>query len=234
MKSPNQTAKAKELAKKLFSEGIFPDESHLEEEPGVLDAFLEWEESFFAILRDSAPTIDSETLDIRKAEITLQQNPLPLPVYLREYTINNLSLPEKNDNLIVVLSEKGIRLVGSLLKTLSIQESSQLPLAFRSAQTDAPDDVTNSVIFQETTAEDQKFYYQIVKENKNEVYLSVKAEAEPIFQQVNLRRDGRFILTGKINHDGSASFSGLAPGNYTIEFIGNGISKSFDLSILVG
>lgn len=234
MKSPNQTAKAKELAKKLFSEGIFPDESHLEEEPGVLDAFLEWEESFFAILRDSAPTIDSETLDIRKAEITLQQNPLPLPVYLREYTKNNLSLPEKNDNLIVVLSEKGIRLVGSLLKTLSIQESSQLPLAFRSAQTDAPDDVTNSVIFQETTAEDQKFYYQIVKENKNEVYLSVKAEAEPIFQQVNLRRDGRFILTGKINHDGSASFSGLAPGNYTIEFIGNGISKSFDLSILVG
>ncbi|MCU0823035.1 MAG: hypothetical protein MUF77_00145 [Leptospira sp.] len=234
MKSPNQTAKAKELAKKLFSEGIFPDESHLEEEPGVLDAFLEWEESFFAILRESAPTIDSETLDIRKAEITLQQNPLPLPVYLREYTKNNLSLPEKNDNLIVVLSEKGIRLVGSLLKTLSIQESSQLPLAFRSAQTDAPDDVTNSVIFQETTAEDQKFYYQIVKENKNEVYLSVKAEAEPIFQQVNLRRDGRFILTGKINHDGSASFSGLAPGNYTIEFIGNGISKSFDLSILVG
>lgn len=234
MKSPNQTAKAKELAKKLFSEGIFPDESHLEEEPGVLDAFLEWEESFFAILRESAPTIDSETLDIRKAEITLQQNPLPLPVYLREYTKNNLSLPEKNDNLIVVLSEKGIRLVGSLLKTLSIQENSQLPLAFRSAQTDAPDDVTNSVIFQETTAEDQKFYYQIVKENKNEVYLSVKAEAEPIFQQVNLRRDGRFILTGKINHDGSASFSGLAPGNYTIEFIGNGISKSFDLSILVG
>ncbi len=234
MKSPNQTAKAKELAKKLFSEGIFPDESHLEEEPGVLDAFLEWEESFFAILRESAPTIDSETLDIRKAEITLEQNPLPLPVYLREYTKNNLSLPEKNDNLIVVLSEKGIRLVGSLLKTLSIQENSQLPLAFRSAQTDAPDDVTNSVIFQETTAEDQKFYYQIVKENKNEVYLSVKAEAEPIFQQVNLRRDGRFILTGKINHDGSASFSGLAPGNYTIEFIGNGISKSFDLSILVG
>ncbi|MCZ8344681.1 MAG: hypothetical protein O9301_16730 [Leptospira sp.] len=234
MKSPNQTAKAKELAKQLFLDGVFPDESHLAEEPGVLDAFLEWEETFFTILRENGPEADSEALDIRKAETSLNQSPLPLPAYLREYTKNNLSRPEKEDNLILLLTEKGIRLVGSLLKNLSISETSQLPLAVRSTSTDAPDDVRNSVIFEETTAEDQKFCYQIVKENKNEVYLSVKAEAEPTFQQVNLRREGRFILTGKINQDGSASFSGLAPGNYTIEFIGNGISKSFDLSILVG
>lgn len=125
-------------------------------------------------------------------------------------------------------------MIDSLISSLQIRESLDFAPAMRSASTDLRTNDTNSVIFEETTKENQKFYYQIVKENEGEVYLSVKAEGEAGFQQVNLRRDGRFILSNKINLDGSVSFSGLIPGSYTIEFVGPNLSKSFDLSILLG
>lgn len=225
-----------ELARGLFVRGEFPSEDELQNHPDLQDAYWFCEEAFFASLRQETVANHNyaESLDLAKAELTMGKVPLPLPEFLKEYTRKNLILPEKKDSLIVRLTQSGIRVIDSLVESLQIRESFEFAPSMRSASAEVRSGDANSVIFEETTSENQKFYYQIVKENQEEVYLSVKAEGTPAFQQVNLRREGRFILSSKINLEGSASFSGLIPGSYTIEFVGPGQSKSFDLSILVG
>lgn len=232
---PKLPKQPKEVARELFLAGQYPEESHSESSP-VWEHYFELEESFFDLLRQSEiPSSPfSEALDTAKAEALLRENALPLPAFLQEYTRQNLTKPVKKDNLIFVVTKKGINMIDSLVENLQILSHWELLPATRAASTDFEPETSNSVIFEETSSDNQKFYYQIVKENESEVYLSVKAEAKPSFQQVNLRRDGRFILSGKVNPDGTVSFSGLTPGNYTIEFLGSGQSKSFDLSILLG
>ncbi|TGK95665.1 hypothetical protein EHQ30_03245 [Leptospira brenneri] len=236
MENQGFNANVLELARGLFVRGEFPSEDELQSHPDLQEAYLYCEEVFFASLRGETVSSHSfaETWDLAKAELTLKQSPIPLPEFLKEYTRKNLTLPEKKDSLIVRLTQSGIRVIDSLVESLQIKESFEFAPSMRSASAEVRSGDANSVIFEETTSEDQKFYYQIVKENQGEVYLSVKAEGTPVFQQVNLRREGRFILSSKINLEGSASFSGLVPGSYTIEFVGPGQSKSFDLSILLG
>ncbi|PJZ47368.1 hypothetical protein [Leptospira brenneri] len=236
MENQGFNANVLELARGLFVRGEFPSEDELQSHPDLQEAYLYCEEVFFASLRGETVSSHSfaETWDLAKAELTLKQSPIPLPEFLKEYTRKNLTLPEKKDSLIVRLTQSGIRVIDSLVESLQIKESFEFAPSMRSASAEVRSGDANSVIFEETTSEDQKFYYQIVKENQGEVYLSVKAEGTPVFQQVNLRREGRFILSSKINLEGSASFSGLVPGSYTIEFVGSGQSKSFDLSILLG
>lgn len=229
-------AESLEVARELFLKGAIPSEAELQDHPDLWDAYLFCEETFFATLREDVMQDHpfAEALALQKAENTVHRAQLPFPEFLKVYTRKNLTAPEKKDSLIIRLSKSGIRVIDSLISSLQIRESLDFAPAMRSASTDVRSNDANSVIFEETTKENQKFYYQIVKENDGEVYLSVKAEGASGFQQVNLRRDGRFILSNKINLDGSASFSGLIPGSYTIEFVGPNLSKSFDLSILLG
>lgn len=236
MENQDFNAESLEIARELFLKGAFPSEAELQDHPDLWDAYWFCEESFFAELRKEVWKEDAfaETFLLHKAENTVHRAQLPFPEYLKEYTRKHLSSPESKDNLIVRLTQSGIRVIDSLVESFQIRESMELAPMMRSASADVRSESTNSVIFEETTKENQKFYYQIVKENETEVYLSVKAEGSSGFQQVNLRRDGRFILSNKINLDGSASFSGLTPGSYTIEFVGTNLSKSFDLSILLG
>ncbi|MCW7491042.1 hypothetical protein ND861_00105 [Leptospira sp. 2 VSF19] len=225
-----------ELAREIFVRGEYPSEVELQNHPRLQEAFWFCEEAFFASLREEMVSAQpfAESLDLAKAEIAMTKAPLPLPEFLKEYTRHNLILPEKRDSLIVRLTQSGVRVIDSLVESLQIRGSFEFAPSMRSASAEVSSGDANAVIFEETTSENQKFYYQIVKENQGEVYLSVKAEGTPAFQQVNLRREGRFILSSKISLEGSASFSGLVPGSYTIEFVGPGRSKSFDLSILVG
>ncbi|XDD45963.1 hypothetical protein AB3N60_14780 [Leptospira sp. WS39.C2] len=236
MENQDFNAESLEIARGLFLKGDYPSEAELQDHPDLWEAYWFCEESFFAELRKevSKEGTFAETLALQKAENTVHRAQLPFPEYLKEYTRKNLSAPEAKDNLIIRLTQSGIRVIDSLIESFQIRESMELAPMMRSTSADVRSKDTSSVIFEETTKENQKFYYQIVKENEGEVYLSVKAEGTASFQQVNLRRDGRFILSNKINLDGSASFSGLTPGSYTIEFVGPNLSKSFDLSILLG
>ncbi|XDD42303.1 hypothetical protein AB3N58_13520 [Leptospira sp. WS60.C2] len=236
MEHQDFNAESLEIARDLFLKGVFPSEAELQNHPDLWDAYCFCEETFISQLREEVDKDHplAEAFVLQKAENTVHKAQLPLPEFLKEYTRKNLLTPEAKDSLIIRLTKSGIRVIDSLIESLQIHESLELAPAMRSASADVRSENTNSVIFEETTKENQKFYYQIVKENAGEVYLSVKAEGGPGFQQVNLRRDGRFILSNKINADGSASFSGLIPGSYTIEFVGSNLSKSFDLSILLG
>ncbi|WP_411823742.1 hypothetical protein [Leptospira sp. 'Mane'] len=177
-----------------------------------------------------------EKLDLAKAEFSLGSGAgNELPEFLKHYTNENLAQPVRKDSLILRLSNKGIQIIDSLLETVRVSESLEMAPSLRASAEAASQD-TNSVVFEETTTQNQRFYYQIVKETPDEIYLSVKAETngEGPFHQVNLKKDGRFILSSKISQEGTASFSGLKPGNYSIEFLAVGRSKSFDLSVLVG
>ncbi|MDF3820406.1 hypothetical protein P3G55_10870 [Leptospira sp. 96542] len=236
MDRQNDMNALQELAASFFVRGEYPDEESLLANPGLSEAFLRCEEAFFHTLQAEPVGSDpfSEEIDQKTSELLWGRSQYPLPAFLREYTDKNLGQPQQKDNLILRLNQKGIQVIQSLLESVQIKETWDLAPSLRATTADALSSESNSVIFEETTNENQKFYYQIVKENQTEVYLSVKAEGNPSFQQVNLRRDGRFILSNKVNADGAASFSGLQPGNYTIEFLGSGKSKSFDLSILLG
>jgi hypothetical protein len=191
----------------------------------------------YSLLADSGSREEIyESLDIAKAESLIgEEKGHELPEFLKNYTNENLTLPEKKDHLLVRISAKGIQVIHSLLDSLRIAETVNLLPSLRSSVDTIPSD-HSSVIFEETVSEDQTFYYQLIKENSDDVYLSVKAESghPGSFKQVNLRKDGRFILSSMVSPDGIASFSGLKAGNYTIEFQGDSQSKSFDLCILIG
>lgn len=234
---------SKELITQWFSEGKeIPSDLLL----SCQDCFLEYvscEAAIVALFPDYTLIEDQgkmdslyETLDLAKAERLIGgEKGHDLPDFLHHYTNENLTLPEKKDHLLVRISSKGIQVIHSLLGSLRIVETVNLLPSLRSSLDTITDD-HSSVIFEETVSDDQTFYYQLIKENTDDVYLSVKAESgrNGSFKQVNLRKDGRFILSNKVTPEGIASFSGLKAGNYTIEFQGDTQSKSFDLCILVG
>jgi hypothetical protein len=234
---------SKDLIRQWFSEGKeIPGELLLSCET-CFNEYVSFEEAVVSLFPEHALISNSgilddfyESLDLAKAETTIGMGKgQELPAFLKHYTEENLTLSEKKDQLLVRLSNKGIQVINCLLETVRITESlSLMPSLRSSADTLSPEH--SSVIFEETVANDQTFYYQLIKEDSDDVYLSVKAESGSIgsFHQVNLRKDGRFILSNMIGPDGMASFSGLKAGNYTIEFQGDKLSKSFDLCILVG
>lgn len=234
---------SKEFIKQWYSEGkeipaelLLSCESCFEEyvacEAAVVSLFPE------SLIISSSSELSHiyEEIDLAKAERSIGGSAgHDLPDFLKHYTTENLTQPEKKNQLMVRLSAKGFHIIDGILDSVRLVESLNLIPVLRSSVDTLSTD-HSSVIFEETVAGGQVFYYQLIKENPEDVYLSVKAESigEGSFKQVNLRRDGRFILSSLVSPDGVASFSGLKAGNYSIEFQGDTQSKSFDLSILVG
>lgn len=202
----------------------------------VLEHLFQLEEMMVSEFSSQTLSVDpfAEQLDFRKAELVWERDPLPLPEYLRQYVNLHLLEEEPKDRGFLSLTKQGMQAFGTWLDPKAWTIQTNLAPSLRNAGIQADALNHNSVIFEETTRENQKFFYQIVKENDEEVYLSVKADGKHPFLQVNLKRDGRFILSSKINAEGLANFSGILPGKYTIEFLGPEHSKSFDLSILLG
>ncbi|MCZ8155991.1 MAG: hypothetical protein O9264_07725 [Leptospira sp.] len=234
---------SKSLIRQQFAEGKEIDTALLLSCDACFQEYVTCEEAVISLLPEFGMVLEAhedpfpsfyEALDLAKAESALEGGGYELPGFLKAYTEANLSLPEKKDQLLIRLTNQGMQVIQSFLETVKLTEAFTVMPSYRSPETDISGNA--SVIFQETVSEDQTFYYQIVKETTEEVYLSVKAESRipGFFHQVNLRKDGRFILSNKIGLDGMASFSNLKAGNYTIEFQGENHPKSFDLSILVG
>jgi len=173
-----------------------------------------------------------EELDLAKAASSLDKAPYPLPEYLRRYTESQLHTPEKKNSLVIKIQEKGLAIARALLDPRIFSESLSLTPVLRSVN---PIQEESYVLFEEKVSRDQSFFYQIVKERNDEIYLSVRTEmsgSKIPFQQVTLKRDGRFLLSHRVSEDGGASFSGLKEGNYTIQFVNEEGSKEFDLIIL--
>lgn len=172
-----------------------------------------------------------ENLDIAKAKsrISKEKNK-PLPIYLQNYMNADIaSQKEKeSDKLVIRFGKAGMKLLGSFFGESLI---TPLELTIPSVR-NSINSVPQSISMLEKT-EQGSLVYQVIQENENEAYLSVKFDASfvAIYNQVNLRKDNRFIYSSNINSEGLVSFSGLKEGIYNIEFTGKNASKRFDLSL---
>lgn len=179
-------------------------------------------------------------IDIAKAELEMQASKkAKVPEFLLRYADRNIDKPERKQTLLVRLSQMGIQVFESLKDGLSLTPSLSLSPDIRSSLGTLNPNTENSashVVFEETIQNGQKFFYQMVRETPEEVFLSIKIEqneATEEFKQVILRKESRFILSNRLNSDGIVNFSGLKEGEYTVEFLGSSSNKLVDLYLIV-
>ncbi|WCL48413.1 hypothetical protein [Leptospira sp. GIMC2001] len=175
-------------------------------------------------------------VDFAKAEMKLRDRTnLPVPDYLLRYMEKNIEQPERKTSLVVRLSQAGIHLFESLKQGLDITPSLAISPGMRSAVAPTTSNDAGYVVFEEKIQNGQKFFYQLVRETPKEVFMSIKIDTPDLddYRQVILRRDGRFILSNKINTEGIVNFSGLMEGSYSVEFLGNAANKMVDLYLIV-
>lgn len=193
-----------------------------------------------SVLEKNSPgtTYFQEDIDLRTAESRLQgSKKAPVPDYLLRYMNANLHKPEQKKRLIVRLSQAGVQVFESLKEGLNMKPNLAFSPGLRSAAT-APSTANDSgfVVFEETVQNGQRFFYQMVRETAKEVFLSIKIDSEnpeENYRQVILRKDGRFILSNKINPEGVVNFGGLTEGEYSVEFLGRDTNKFVDLYLIV-
>ncbi|HNC01600.1 MAG TPA: hypothetical protein PLS71_25385, partial [Leptospiraceae bacterium] len=164
-----------------------------------LDHILEKDSSFY------------EDLDIAKANlnITPDRN-RPLPLYLKNYMEADFAAQKKEeDRLVIRFGKAGVKLLGSFFGQTEI---SPLELSIPSVR-NSINTTPQSISMLEKT-DQGNLVYQVIQENENEAYLSVKFDPSfvAIYNQVNLRKDNRFIYSSNINSEGIVSFSGLKEG----------------------
>ncbi len=182
-----------------------------------LDSLIDGDSSFF------------ENLDIAKANsrISKEKNNR-LPLYLQNYMEADLASQKEADKLVIRFGKAGMKLLGSFFsESLITPLELTIPSVRNSINT-----IPQSISMLEKT-DQGSLVYQVIQENENEAYLSVKFDSSfvALYNQVNLRKDNRFIYSSNINSEGLVSFSGLKEGVYNIEFTGKNISKRFDLSL---
>jgi hypothetical protein len=174
-----------------------------------------------------------DDLDIAKSESAMTKSEqFPIPQYIKNYI--NLSLQSKKtskDNLVVRFTEKGLKLVSSFFENSTLEPVLANAVPVRSESTPTG---LSSLRFSESS-DTGNFIYQIIPENEEQAYLYIKLNTTNHgFDNVNVRKNDRFIFSKNIGPEGDISFSGLAEGQYNIEFTGKNISKSIDLNVISG
>lgn len=174
-----------------------------------------------------------EELDIRKAERVMENDNVEfeIPLYIQKYMETSFQYQKQaKDSIAVKLGKKGLKLINSVFGDTVLPQMPQLVPAFRTA---AALDNSSCVTLQEKTNDNNQFIYQIIRENPDEVYLSIKFDNSTMknYDHVNLKKNNRFVFSSTITRDGIVTFSGLKEGAYHIEFVGRYDSKAFDLSI---
>ncbi|MBP7284045.1 MAG: hypothetical protein KBA66_20840 [Leptospiraceae bacterium] len=180
-----------------------------------------------SILEKDSPTL--EALDIARANSYISKDKnLPLPMYLKNYMEADSVTKKEEDKLVIRFGKAGMKLLGSFFSGSLITPLELTIPAVRNSINSIP----QSISMLEKT-DQGSLVYQVIQENENEAYLSVKFDASfvALYNQVNLRKDNRFIYSSNISSEGLVSFSGLKEGIYNIEFTGKNISKRFDLSL---
>lgn len=251
MENPNsgsQKRKQLNIASLIENEEKFlKDALHSDE---VFRSITKMEEVILQAINQASGDMDSpsrkdilafrEEVDLAKAEHLLNQTEKkPLPEYLKRYTELNLEKPTRKNSLVVRITQAGIQVFDSLSLGLNLKPSLAISPELRSAVAESIPSTSNDagfVVFEEKIQNGQKFFYQMVRETPKEVFLSIKLdgeESQDLYRQVILRRDGRFILSNKLNSEGIVNFSGLLEGSYSVEFIGGGENKVIDLYLIL-
>lgn len=200
--------------------------------------FLAMEEATFSCLKFFQDKEILQFPDDFSRELELQaleesSDLLPLPKYLQNYMDISFETKkhasEQNNSFVIKIANEGLKILTSLLDS-SFHVLPSLETSVRSKEAD----ITQTINLEEKNSSYQ-IHYQVIRENENEVYLSIhfpKNQKNP-YDQVVLRKNGRFIYSSQIGERGIVSFSGLKEGRYLVEFLGKKSSKSIDITILL-
>ncbi len=173
-----------------------------------------------------------EELDIQKANHAMNNGEeFELPIYIQKYIESSFQYKKQaKDSITVKLGKQGLKLINSIFGDAIIPQLPQVVPAFRTA---ALLDNSSCITLQERTNDNNQFIYQIIRENPDEVYLSIKFDnsSPKNYDHVNLKKNNRFVFSSTVSRDGIVTFSGLKEGAYHIEFVGKYDRKAFDLSI---
>lgn len=212
--------------------------------PSDVDTLINTEEALFLSLKtfQDADTFSSksietkafqEELDFQKMESAKERFLSPLPKYLKNYvdmSFQDATQKERSASLVIKIAREGLRLLGGIFDSNVIQVTPALGTSVRSKEKEISD-----FINLEEVNRFEEIHYQVIRENEEEAYLCINFpdKHHVPYQQVNLKKNNRFIYSSQIGESGAVSFSGLKEGKYNVEFIGKKTAKSIDLTILV-
>jgi hypothetical protein len=163
---------------------------------------------------------------------------IPTPHYLREIVMNRIyaTAPQEAESTIVIRLKDGLRLIAGHIRDLYNLSNTDDMVAVRSsgelaAQTTG---VAGALQFMTSEPKQGDLFYQVVKDGKDTVMLTVKLQNyRPRPKFINLRRQGRLLQSIPLRDD-FAWFSQLAIGQYEIELQnpGSASSKRVDIHIV--
>lgn len=172
--------------------------------------------------------------DILSFLFTLGERPvLPTPPYLKQIILDKIyaAVPQTVEPEIVIRLRDGLRLIAGHLEGLFQMATADDMVPVRSAATVSAQQPTGVLQFLLKDAEQGKMIYQIVKDGKDTVMLTIKLQDyHPRPKFINLRRQGRLLQSLPLRDD-FAWFSQLSAGKYELELQNGSNSTSRRVNI---
>ncbi len=233
---PHENKKLHFSKKNLFTEQEFSAESDVEAfyslvkaEESLLQAIRVFQDSSLFSAKSSETLAFQEELDMQKLEA---KNSSPLPKYLQNYIDMSFEkqeeVKESSLRLVFKIAQDGVKLLSHVFEGSALHLKPVFDAPVRSQK-----DISDVIHLKEQNSQEE-IHYELIRENSEEAYLCINfpnKENLP-YNQVNLKKNNRFIYSSQIGDSGAVSFSGLKEGLYKIEFIGKKLIKSIDLAIL--
>jgi len=174
---------------------------------------------------DFTSQIDNDKYDL----VSQKLNKIPLPEFLKNYI--NLNLNNKKeierDTIVVRIFKEGARLLHTAFSKSNINIQRNILPNIRNGES------PTYISIRENTNKGLDLVYNVMRENEKEAYLSIDFKNNPFhYNQVNIKKNNRFIYSKKIDNSAIVSFSGLKTGDYSVEFSGSHYSKLIYITIL--
>jgi hypothetical protein len=154
---------------------------------------------------------------------------IPLPEFLKNYiniNLNNKKETER-DTIVVRIFKEGARLLHTAFSESNINIQRNILPSVRNGES------PTYISIRENTTKGLDLVYNVIRENEKEAYLSIDFKNNPYhYNQVNLKKNNRFIYSQKIDNSAIVSFSGLKAGDYSVELSGSDNSKITCITIL--
>ena len=144
---------------------------------------------------------------------------IPTPEYLKKIVMSRLysEIPRENENTIVVRLKEGLRLIAGHVKQLYELSNPDAMVAVRGDLNATQNSATGALQFMTQEKDHGELYYQIVKDGRESVMLTVKLQNyRPRPKFINLRKEGRLLQSVPLKED-FAWFSQLGIGDYEVE-----------------
>jgi len=177
------------------------------------------------ISNEFSSQIESDKYDL----VSQKLEKIPLPDFLKNYINLNLNNKKEtqSDTIVVRIFKEGARLLHTAFSESNINVQRNILPSVRGGES------PTYISIRENTNKGLDLVYSVMRENEKEAYLSIDFKNNPFnYNQVNLKKNNRFIYSKKIDNSAVVSFSGLKAGDYSVELNGSDFSKLICITIL--